>query len=66
MRHQKNDQVEGIHREKQKQKHTKCTQQMKGIEYETACSGEGTIRLKEKKRRNGKKKQKRLALRNIH
>lgn len=28
---------------------------MKGIEYETACSGEGTIRLKERKRRNGKK-----------
>lgn len=40
---------------------------MKGIEYETACNGEGTIRLKERKENVGmERKKKRLALRNIH
>lgn len=43
----------------EKNRNTKCTQQMKGIEYETACSGEGTTRLKEKQESvgmEGKKK----------
>lgn len=41
------DHVEGVHGVK-KNRNTKCTQQTKGIEYETACSREGTTRLKEK------------------
>lgn len=59
------DQVEGVHGEK-KQTNTKCTQQTKGIEYETACSGEGMTRLKEKQESVGMEGKKSLALRNIH
>lgn len=56
MRHQNNYQVKGVHREKKQ--HTKCTQQMKSIEYETTCSGEGTIRIKEKKENVGMERKK--------